>query len=117
MRCGDLEVVVVERGSHLEGDDARVVARRVVCAALLDVPRLGLGKIGEPRCGQAFSDCCSSVEHTRAFADEVEELLCCAGVLRHRLGAACAGALRHRLGAALVLLRHFDRPFESSAPV
>ena len=45
MRCGDLEVVVVERGSHLEGDDARAVARRVVCAALLDVPRLGLGKM------------------------------------------------------------------------
>ena len=57
MRRGDLEVVVVERGSHLEGDDARVVARRIVCAALLDVPRLGLGKLGEPRCGQAFSDC------------------------------------------------------------
>ena len=79
MRCRQLVVVVIERGANLEGDDAGVVAHRVVAAATFDVPRLAFGQVCETRRVQTRPQRRRRMEGARAGLDEVE----------HGLGAAC----------------------------
>ena len=75
MRCGNLEMQARRAyiASHLERDDAGIVAHRVIRTARLAFPRPHFGQVHEARLVQARADCAHRVEHAGAFLDEAQQ--------------------------------------------